>query len=104
MCGPTLQVGLDKESDQTGDSGKGTGSGTTEREEWIRNPPPGVCIALHTLVCFEGWIFCCIEPREHHYQSLLTDSTKEGMGLFAASYTTLCIFCLTFLQMNRMMT
>ena len=79
MCGPILQVGLDEESDQTGDSGKGTGSGTTQREEWIRNPPPGVCIALHTLVYFGGWIFCCIETREHHYQSILTDSTKKGM-------------------------
>ena len=56
MCGLMLQVGVDEESDHTGDSGKGTGSGTTQLEEWkkgIQNPPPGVYIA-HTLVCFEG--------------------------------------------------
>ena len=47
------QVKLDEaeeEGDQTGDSGKGTGSGTTKYgniEEWkkgIQNPPPGMCI------------------------------------------------------------
>lgn len=61
---PLLQVGLDEtatdETDQTGDSGKGTGSGTAKYgsiEEWkkgIQNPPPGMHIALHTPVCFEG--------------------------------------------------
>ena len=49
------QMGLEtatEESDQTGDSGMGTGSGTTlygTIEEWkesIQNPPPGMCIAL----------------------------------------------------------
>ena len=40
------------ESDSTGDSGMGTGSGTTKYgsiKEWkeaIQNPPPGICVYL----------------------------------------------------------
>ena len=55
------QLGLDEtatdESDHTGDSGKGTGSGTTKYgtiQEWkesIQNPPPGMCIVRYV---FEG--------------------------------------------------
>ena len=63
MCRPTSsvcmlsQMGADEtateeEGDQTGDSGMGTGSGTTKYgtiEEWkkgIQNPPPGMYIAF----------------------------------------------------------
>ena len=60
MCCPISSVCIMKvderadESDQTGDSGMGTGSGATKYgtiEEWkeaIQNPPPGMCI------------YCCI--------------------------------------------
>ena len=50
--------GRAEESDQTGDSGMGSGSGTTKYgsiKEWkeaIQNPPPGISIiAVYTVFC-----------------------------------------------------
>ena len=70
MCCPISSVcimkvdGCADENDQTGDSGMGSGSGTTKYgtvEQWkeaIQNPPPGVYIFLLLLnsVNFE-WLF-----------------------------------------------
>ena len=97
-----LQMGADEtateESDQTGDSGMGTGSGTSKYgtvEEWKKNLLPGMCKALHTPVYFED---CFTDTRGHRYQS---QSTETGIGIFVAKCTW--NYLITFLQMNPRM-
>ena len=80
---------IDDESDQTGDSGMGSGSGATKYgtiKEWkeaIQNPPPGMYRFL--LLLYSEWSFC-VDTHEHGYQSIMVETTDTGMWLFVQSF------------------
>ena len=87
----SLTAVVTEESDCTGDSGMGTGSGTAPYEviEWrkaIQYPPPGIYMCIHNMAFLAQKYVCIIlfysstEKTSHSYQPIRRETRDDGMS------------------------
>ena len=98
---PPVSEVMIEENDWTGDSGMGTGSGSTwygTRDEWrdaLKNPPPGVYnIGHNSMVSIRMKSLSSIytEQPEHLYTSIREDTRDRGIQCVTVMRGILCYF------------